>query len=324
MLQNRPGSERGHQPQPRRALLALASASHSSDSLGGLPLAAKLRELLVRSGIRGEEGGLILREPLAMDLEAGIRLEDRVGGEVDDLGVVLAHVSEVGVVEHQPVLGPRPAARAQRLLALRGAPLGVCGALPGGGALCDGARAVGEGAADGVRAAECDDVLVGHAVVLVEDVAEVLRRTVGEGSGQAEGSRGQLRRGAVHAAVLHGDLRAAHDLHGRGAGELDEIGPRDDEAVLLELVLDRGQVNVQRLLQARVRRGVDLVGRADRADGAATVGETLALVGHVIGAGIVPGSADQDRAARLALDKLHALGVLGTEDAAKALEARHG
>eukprot|EP00444_Apocalathium_aciculiferum_P043913 CAMPEP_0183543850 /NCGR_PEP_ID=MMETSP0371-20130417/46930_1 /TAXON_ID=268820 /ORGANISM="Peridinium aciculiferum, Strain PAER-2" /LENGTH=78 /DNA_ID=CAMNT_0025745429 /DNA_START=103 /DNA_END=337 /DNA_ORIENTATION=+ len=31
MLQKRPGSERGHQPQPRRALLALASASHSSD-----------------------------------------------------------------------------------------------------------------------------------------------------------------------------------------------------------------------------------------------------------------------------------------------------
>eukprot|EP00445_Apocalathium_hangoei_P093727 CAMPEP_0204229572 /NCGR_PEP_ID=MMETSP0361-20130328/87304_1 /ASSEMBLY_ACC=CAM_ASM_000343 /TAXON_ID=268821 /ORGANISM="Scrippsiella Hangoei, Strain SHTV-5" /LENGTH=114 /DNA_ID=CAMNT_0051198107 /DNA_START=139 /DNA_END=480 /DNA_ORIENTATION=+ len=79
MLQNQPGSERGHQPQPRRALWALESASHSSDALGGLPLAAKLRELLVRSGIRGEEGGLILREPLAMDLEAGIRLEDRVG-----------------------------------------------------------------------------------------------------------------------------------------------------------------------------------------------------------------------------------------------------
>eukprot|EP00445_Apocalathium_hangoei_P086160 CAMPEP_0204212744 /NCGR_PEP_ID=MMETSP0361-20130328/75456_1 /ASSEMBLY_ACC=CAM_ASM_000343 /TAXON_ID=268821 /ORGANISM="Scrippsiella Hangoei, Strain SHTV-5" /LENGTH=133 /DNA_ID=CAMNT_0051177107 /DNA_START=112 /DNA_END=510 /DNA_ORIENTATION=+ len=42
MLQKRPISERGHQPQPRRARWALASASHSSDALGGLPLAAKL------------------------------------------------------------------------------------------------------------------------------------------------------------------------------------------------------------------------------------------------------------------------------------------
>lgn len=57
--------------------------------------------------------------------------------------------------------------------------LGPHSSVSSGSVVCtvlDGARPVLEGPPEGVRPRQSDDVLVRHAVVLAEDVAEVLKR----------------------------------------------------------------------------------------------------------------------------------------------------
>mmetsp|Transcript_16571 Transcript_16571/g.44997 ORF Transcript_16571/g.44997 Transcript_16571/m.44997 type:complete len:362 (+) Transcript_16571:240-1325(+) len=291
-------------PHPKSAALPEVITSDASDAGRGLELAAELGQLLVADTVGAEEGRLIGLEGLEVRLEPGISPEDGVSGEGDRVRVCTLHVREVGVVELQPVLGPRPPAGGLRALHGRAAPLRVLRAAHV--ALRHGAGAVLEGPADGVGAAERHDVLVVHAV-LVEDVAEVrrgvlrLRPAEGrQGVGQAEGRGRGLGGEAVHAAVPDGDLRAAHELDGRGGAQLDEVRPGDAG----HLVLDRLQVDAQGLLEAGVRPRVDLVVRADGADGAARLGPGLAGVGLVEGAGVVPGQPHKDRPARLLLDQL--------------------
>mmetsp|Transcript_90891 Transcript_90891/g.257345 ORF Transcript_90891/g.257345 Transcript_90891/m.257345 type:complete len:321 (-) Transcript_90891:61-1023(-) len=271
-------------------------------------LSAELRQLLVRLGVVLEEGILGLRVLLEGGGEARVLVQHLVGGEPEQ--VVILHgllvLGEVAVVESQPVLSPGGAPGHARawlaVLAHDAGGLRVLGGRPvhvGEGA---GAAALLEGAADSVGAGEGNDLLVGEAHLLGEDVAEVRRRVTGaaaegrEGVRQASVAAEALARGGAgalvgrrhrHAAVLHPDLRATGRLDGHGGGHLDDVRPGDGRVLLLEPV----EVSLS-LGEAGVCAHVDLRIEADGAVGAPALRPLLDAL--VVGAGVVPGEAHQD------------------------------
>ena len=217
---------------------------------------------------------------------------------------------EVRVVEHEPVLHPR---RPPRRVGRRGRSVGE----PRGrtvrelGLLGPEAAPVGVGPAEGVRAAECDDLLVPepHAV---EDLAQVpldgrvLRRCraarttelaagprlgVGEVplGGAIVGGRG------VDAAVPHVDDGTPGEGDRASARHLVYVRVRHAGVGFLD-----GLEEPHGAGESGVRAVVDLGGEADGADGPPRGGEGPDV--DVVGAGIVPREPDEDRTAVLLRD----------------------
>mmetsp|Transcript_48697 Transcript_48697/g.128686 ORF Transcript_48697/g.128686 Transcript_48697/m.128686 type:complete len:396 (+) Transcript_48697:18-1205(+) len=313
-----------------------SGGASDGDALGGVELGADLGQLLVRLGVVVEEGRLglgVLREDW---LEGRVGVQGRVRRVPEEVlvrGGLLVR-GEVAVVEGQPVLGPGGAARHAhaRLAVLAGDARGL-GVLRGGRvrvAEGAGAAALLEGAADGVRPGESHDLLVGEAHLLGEDVAEVrcrVRRAAGElavgarlGVGQARvagealaggGGHALIRGGRRHAAVLHGDLRAAGGLDGHGGCHLDEVRPRHGRVLLRKLV----EVALG-LRESGVRAHAHLGVEADGAVGAAALRPPLDAL--VEGARVVPREADEDGVAVQGVDEALevALQILQLLDAA--------
>mmetsp|Transcript_41497 Transcript_41497/g.102870 ORF Transcript_41497/g.102870 Transcript_41497/m.102870 type:complete len:214 (-) Transcript_41497:454-1095(-) len=188
----------------------------NADALSGRKIAAKLREFFVRGRVVGEKCSLARCILIEIRLEAGVCLENRVGREGDQIcRVHFPAKAEIGVIEAQPVGGPRfptghpvrsaghPRSAVRRTRVLRGPSLT--------GAVRHSARALLKCAAERVRAGKCDNLSITHAVVLSEHVTQMRGRLVlGVSIGQAKGSDGLIGRGiCVNTPVTHIDLRAA-------------------------------------------------------------------------------------------------------------------
>lgn len=137
--------------------------SHGSLYFLGLSkLGTELTQLEVALHVVLEEGLLVGSIALGVGAEALVLKQARVGGEHQQVGVLLLlDIHKVAVVELEPLGGPGLATRGTRAV------LSIFGLL-----LAE-PRALGAGAADGVGARQGDDVLVGETVAFDKDVAQV-------------------------------------------------------------------------------------------------------------------------------------------------------
>mmetsp|Transcript_2141 Transcript_2141/g.4929 ORF Transcript_2141/g.4929 Transcript_2141/m.4929 type:complete len:378 (-) Transcript_2141:70-1203(-) len=295
--------------------LRVAPGSSERDSLLWGELRAKLRELLVRCGVSLEEFLLVLGEELEGLVELGILMESSICREPQEVFVLRRDlvVLVVAVVEGEPVLGPGAATGHADTLAVVMSGNAVILRVLGGIRVAEraGAAPVLEGTAYGVRSGQGDNILIGEAHLLTEDVAQVRCRILGT---TAEGRHrvwqpsvgfealtrvarnAGLRPRHIHAAVLHVDLRPTHALDGGCRSHLNEIGPGDSGVLVLELL----QVGTS-LRQASVSTEAHLRLMDDGAVGASALRPALDAL--IEGARVVPRNADQDRARVVLVDK---------------------
>jgi len=139
-------------------------------------------------------------------------------------------------------------------------------------------------AAERVSAKQGDDLLVVEAHA-IEDVADVVLALCG--IGQAAIGRAGLVISSVPAARAPRDLRSAHLLDGHNAGQRPEVGVSEGRELLLD-GLQQVASKAQAGIGAVAALGIEAHAGAIRAAGFAD---------FVVGAGSVPGEADEQRAA---------------------------